>query len=116
MSGKFDRCVSLVIESEGGYVNHPKDLGGDDRERLWGDDLCHPDHKWGRKADIWRWLHAAQLAALSPCLMQGLLPMIELEPGPAPGFFMRRGVRIMNDPSANGLIAYLQALWGAAAT
>lgn len=83
MSGKSDRCVSLVIENEGGYVNHPKDQGGDDRERLWGDNLCHPDHKWGRKADIWRWLHAAQLTALSPYLIQGLLPIIELESYPA---------------------------------
>jgi lysozyme family protein len=28
MDSNFDRCVRLVLKSEGGYVDHPKDPGG----------------------------------------------------------------------------------------
>ena len=28
MNGNFERCLALVLRSEGGYVNNPADPGG----------------------------------------------------------------------------------------
>ena len=48
MADNFERCLEIILEHEGGYVNHPKDPGGETNlgvtKRVW--------EEWGGEKDM----------------------------------------------------------------